>query len=1192
MNKRKAFIPITALMAALLLALVAAMTPFVAERDVAHAQSQSTDTTLYALSMAGQGGTTPTVTDFEPDFVPGGAPASDGYTVYVANNKSTVNLTATASHTGATVEVKAGADEDSAVVDATPSSIDLQDAGQDTVILVTVTAADKVETDTYKITVVRGATGSDDASLSELSLTAGGEEVALAEDFASNTYVYTVRVANATSAVNVVAKPTDQVIGATYIVESDKDDDVQNNQVDLEPGANVITVKVTAADKITTTNGTYTVTVTRVASNISTDTTLDVLTLNDGEDVPLSPSFSAGSTPRSGGYTAEVDDVTSVTLTAVKSHTNATVEVKAGADEDAAKGSTAITVGGSNAYTLDTSSGFQDEGRDTVVLITVTAEDLVTKATYKLTVERAAAVASTTDTLSALSITVGGKEVEYTTPLTPNDDSAVTVAAKAPYSASQAKVMPTTTNRDATYVVESDKDSSVGRNGEVDLSEGLNVITIKVTAKAGPATSDTNDDCADSNPDGNILCYTVNLTRALSTDSRQTTLTALSIAAQSDTPPTVSAFEPEFDPDGAPASGGYSAYATSGTGTVSLTATPSHTSASVEVKAGADEEAAMAADAEADLTSISLQDAGRNTVILVTVTAADGFAKATYKLTVMRGTANSATTTLSELEFTAGGEEVDIGTFVSTTYTGYAASVPYATRKVEVTAKPTGERGGATYKVTSNKDSSIQNNKVVDLSVGANTITVTVTAADRVTTSPTAEKYTVTVTRVSSNLSTDTTLSVLSVADNGTDLELDPKFVSNKNPEPGGYDAASIDHDDTQVTVTATAAHTGATIEVRAGASEAAAMKATVVPVSGINEYEVTTARGLQGEGEDTIILVTVTAADLVTTGTYKITVPKGASDDENQLKELTVPGWKTTTLNHTDNFIHRTIVDVPSVTVVAKARNSKATVTIKSDNDDEVVDNVVDLEVGINIITVNVDPAVGGTEKDYTLRIRRDKSDDDSLSMLSLKHLPMNMMAGTGIDLTDMDGTVVMFSSGKTTYSADAGHAESITVSAAATHPEAMVAVSVGGTAAMKIDIGAYWNMLGCPAMNDAVGADDEPDDSTSPYCKMYADLDADAKKKVDATYANYYSVPLEIKDDNTVTATVTSEDEAETETYTVTVKRTASTPADRLLNLYDANDDDKIDLDEVNKAIDDFFAGTIPLDDLLTVIDLFFIG
>ena len=34
--------------------------------------------------------------------------------------------------------------------------------------------------------------------------------------------------------------------GATYEVESDNDSNVQNNVVDLDEGANVITVKVTA----------------------------------------------------------------------------------------------------------------------------------------------------------------------------------------------------------------------------------------------------------------------------------------------------------------------------------------------------------------------------------------------------------------------------------------------------------------------------------------------------------------------------------------------------------------------------------------------------------------------------------------------------------------------------------------------------------------------------------------------------------------------------------------------------------------------------------------------------------------------------------------------------------------------------------------------------------------------------------
>ena len=47
-----------------------------------------------------------------------------------------------------------------------------------------------------------------------------------------------------------------------------------------------------------------------------------------------------------------------------------------------------------------------------------------------------------------------------------------------------------------------------------------------------------------------------------------------------------------------------------------------------------------------------------------------------------------------------------------------------------------------------------------------------------------------------------------------------------------------------------------------------------------------------------------------------------------------------------------------------------------------------------------------------------------------------------------------------------------------------------------------AHWNTLDCPAMNDRVGADDEPDDMTSPYCRMYDGLDDAAKMVVDATY------------------------------------------------------------------------------------------
>ncbi len=61
--------------------------------------------------------------------------------------------------------------------------------------------------------------------------------------------------------------------------------------------------------------------------------------------------------------------------------------------------------------------------------------------------------------------------------------------------------------------------------------------------------------------------------------------------------------------------------------------------------------------------------------------------------------------------------------------------------------------------------------------------------------------------------------------------------------------------------------------------------------------------------------------------------------------------------------------------------------------------------------------------------------------------------------------------------------------------------------------DAASWWNTLDCPMMNDAVPADSTPapgaDDKTSPYCKMYDGLMADAKMVVDATFmANYGTI------------------------------------------------------------------------------------
>ena len=103
--------------------------------------------------------------------------------------------------------------------------------------------------------------------------------------------------------VEVSATPTDARDGATYAVTSDKGQQRTDGMVDLDEGDNVITVTGRAADKVSTgATGTYAVTVNRVASNLSTDTTLSVLTVNNGtDDLELEPDFVPNSTPVEGG---------------------------------------------------------------------------------------------------------------------------------------------------------------------------------------------------------------------------------------------------------------------------------------------------------------------------------------------------------------------------------------------------------------------------------------------------------------------------------------------------------------------------------------------------------------------------------------------------------------------------------------------------------------------------------------------------------------------------------------------------------------------------------------------------------------------------------------------------------------------------------------------------------------------------
>ena len=171
---------------------------------------------------------------------------------------------------------------------------------------------------------------------------------------------YVGSVANSVAETTVTA--TTRHSSATYAVKLGGVTDADGT-VSLAVGRNVITAEVTAEDGETT--RTYTVTVTRVSSDASTDATLRRLVLSDVDYGTFAPNTTT--------YTAQVANSVAETLVSpYVSHRGASYVVKLGGVTDFNR-RISLAVG-SNVITVE-----------------VTAEDLVTTKTYTITVTRAAA---------------------------------------------------------------------------------------------------------------------------------------------------------------------------------------------------------------------------------------------------------------------------------------------------------------------------------------------------------------------------------------------------------------------------------------------------------------------------------------------------------------------------------------------------------------------------------------------------------------------------------------------------------------------------------------------------------------------------------------------------------------------------------------------------------------------------------
>jgi hypothetical protein len=338
-------------------------------------------------------------------------------------------------------------------------TIPLNGGGQSTTITITVTAQNGTSK-SYLVSVSRGV--SNNNTLRSLTISPG------TLNFRPDTTSYTVNVASTVTSDTVQSTPADAA--ASMIVNGQATDSGQARTIALnEAGSNTLTNIIVIAQ-----NGdpkTYTINITRAA--LAGNNNLSALIVTPG---PLTPAFA------SNRLTYSVDaaeDVTSVTVSATKSDSNAVMSGSVTAGAGTATGQATIPLDG--------------PGTNTVVSITVDAPGQSPK-TYTITIERGARAGN--NNLQSLAVSPGSLTPAFTAART-----RYTVDVESPVTS----VTVTAALQDTTAGMEvNGQGTSSGQAREIALGEeGSNTtITIRVTP-----------------PNGNAKTYTITVNRASSGDS-------------------------------------------------------------------------------------------------------------------------------------------------------------------------------------------------------------------------------------------------------------------------------------------------------------------------------------------------------------------------------------------------------------------------------------------------------------------------------------------------------------------------------------------------------------------------------------------------------------------------------------------------------------------------------------------------
>lgn len=412
---------------------------------VTRAEPPSADASLGSLTLSDGIALSPA---FEPGTV--------AYTASVTHDVSTMTITPNVANAKARLQVYGGT-----IASGTPYVIALREGNNP--IPLRVTAEDGKTTTEYMVTVTRAAAPpSTDASLRVLSFVAGGP---LNPTFAPGTLNYTMNVDYDMS--DIIVAPIASNKGATILINGMTNHD---DPIPLSEGDNLITIEVTAADRIA--KQTYKLTVTRAAPPLSGNADLSSLTLSGG--VMLDKMFTSDMLYYDASVAYEVDTL-SVTPTV-------------------ANGGATVKVNGANVSSGTASDNIALNVGVNPIDIEVTAANGL-KRTYTVWVMRAEVSVNASLgnlTLSggvALSPAFEWDTISYTADV-PNDVSTLTVT-------------PTVSAEGAKVTVKDMTVASGAESGAIPLDVGANTIPVVVTSADGTITQ----------------MYTVTVTRAESLPS-------------------------------------------------------------------------------------------------------------------------------------------------------------------------------------------------------------------------------------------------------------------------------------------------------------------------------------------------------------------------------------------------------------------------------------------------------------------------------------------------------------------------------------------------------------------------------------------------------------------------------------------------------------------------------------------------